>query len=81
MSSWETFSCRNLKNGRMSFLGQCNVETVLPPGFYISRASPAQKLQGSRVNCSKNFSRATFFVFWVTYVVDSYLSYLPVKQI
>ena len=31
-----------------------------------SRASPAQKLQGLSVVCSKKFSRATFFVFWVT---------------
>ena len=30
-----------------------------------SRASTAQKPQGLRVVCSKNFSRATFFVFWV----------------
>ena len=29
----------------------------------------------------KAFSRATFFVFWVTLLVDRYLSYLPVKQI
>ena len=46
-----------------------------------SRASPAQKLQGLRVVCSKKFSRATFFVFWVTELVNIYLSYLPVKQI
>ena len=46
-----------------------------------SRASPAQKLQDLRVVLSKNFSRATFFVFWVTYLVDIYLSYLPMKQI
>ena len=31
-----------------------------------SRASPAQKSQGLRVVLPKNFSRATFFVFWVT---------------
>ena len=31
-----------------------------------SRASPAQKSRGLRVVFSKNFSRATFFVFWVT---------------
>ena len=31
-----------------------------------SRASPAQKSQGLRVVYSKNFSRATFFVFWAT---------------
>ena len=30
---------------------------------------------------SKNFSWATFFVFWGTHLVDIYLSYLPVKQI
>ena len=46
-----------------------------------SRASPAQKSQGLKVVCSKNFSRATFFVFLSTLMVDIYLSYLPVKQI
>ena len=46
-----------------------------------SRASPAQKSQGLRVVCCKNFSRSTFFVFWVTWLVDSFLSYLPVKRI
>ena len=46
-----------------------------------SRASPAQKLQDLRVLYSKNFSRATFFVFWVTYLVDIYLNKIPVKQI
>ena len=35
-----------------------------------SRASPAQKSQGLRVIYSKNFSRATFFVFWGTHLVD-----------
>ena len=57
-SSRETFFFRNLKNDRMSFLGRCNVETVSRPA---SRASPAQKSQGLRVVCSKNFSRPTFF--------------------
>jgi hypothetical protein len=28
------FFCRNSKNGRMSFLGRCNVETVSDPGFW-----------------------------------------------
>ena len=37
--------------------------------LWASRASPAQKLQGLRLVFSKNFSRATFFVFWVTYIV------------
>ena len=50
------------------------------PRVWASRASLAQKLQGLRVVCSKNFSRATFFV-WRTNVVDRFLSYLPVKQI
>ena len=46
-----------------------------------SRASPAQKSQGLRVVYSKNFSRATFFVFWVSKLEDSYLNKLHVKQI
>ena len=46
-----------------------------------SRASHAQKSRGLRLVLSKNFSRAAFFVFWVTYLVDIYLSYLPMKQI
>ena len=59
-SSLETFFCRNLENVGMSFwanvmLRQSHVQS--------SRASPAQKPQGLRVVCSKNFSRATFFVF------------------
>ena len=35
--------------------------------LWASRATPAQKSQSLRVVCSKNFSRATFFVFWVTW--------------
>ena len=31
LSSQETFFCRKLKNGRMSFLDQCNVETASLP--------------------------------------------------
>ena len=31
--------------------------------------------------CSKKWSMATFFIFWVSYLVDSFLSYLPVKRI
>ena len=46
-----------------------------------SRVSPAHKLQGLRVVYSKNFSRATFFVFWGTHLVDRFLIYLPAKQI
>ena len=46
-----------------------------------SRASPAQKLQDLRLVCSKNFSRAIFFVFWVSQLVDMFLNNLPVKQI
>ena len=41
--------------------------------FRASRASLAQKSQGLRVVCSKNFSRATFFVFWSTPMVDIYI--------
>ena len=49
--------------------------------LWASRASPAQKSKSLRVVLSKNFSRATFFVFWVTWLVDAYLSYLPLKKI
>ena len=78
LSSLETFFCRNLKNVRMSFW----VNVMLRQSrLRASRASPAQKWQGLRVVCSKNFSRATFFVFWSTQMVDIYLSYLSVKQI
>ena len=59
-------------------LGQRNVETAC---VRASRASPGRKWPGLRVVCSKNFSRATFFVFWSTQMVDIYLSYLLVKQI
>ena len=48
---------------------------------WASRASPTQKSQGLRVGYSKNFSGATFVVFWGTHLVDRYLSYLSVKQI
>ena len=51
------------------------------PRFRASRASPAQKLRGLRVVYSKNFSRATFFVFWVSQLVDMFLNNLLVKQI
>ena len=37
--------------------------------------------KGWKVVYSKTFSRATFFVFWGTHLVDRYLSYLLVKQI
>ena len=46
-----------------------------------SRASPSQKSRGLRVVYSKNFSRATFFVFWVGKLDNSYLNKLHVKQI
>ena len=49
--------------------------------WFYSRASPAHKSQGWKVIYFKTFSRATFFVFWGTHLVDRYLSYLPVKQI
>ena len=54
---------------------------LIQPHIWPSRASPAQKLLDLRVTYSKNFSRATFFVFWRTHLVGIFLSYLPVKQI
>ena len=77
-SSLETFFCRNLENVGMSFLGQCNVEIVPVPGF---QGLSCSKTVGWRVVCSKKLSMATFFIFWVSYLVDSFLSYLPVKRI
>ena len=73
----ENFFLQKFKNGRMSFLGLCIVETLSL--LQASRASPAQK--DLWVVSSKNFSRATFFVFWVTLLENSYLNNLPVKQI
>ena len=51
------------------------------PRFRASRASIAQKMRGLRAVYSKNFSRATFFVFWVSQLVNMFLNNLPVKQI
>ena len=44
-----------------------------------SRASPAQKLQGLRVVCSKNFSRATFF-FSLGHIVGRYILELFARE-
>ena len=63
---------QNVIFGPMSFLDQFNVETCW--------ASPAQKSLSLRVIYSKNLSRDIFFVFWWTDLVESFLSYLPVKQ-
>ena len=74
--SQETFFCRNLKNYRMSFLCWCNVETASHPGLSCSKVARFES-----GFYSKNFSRAIFFDFWGTHLVDMFLSYLPVKQI
>ena len=63
LSSLETFFCRNWKNVGMSFWANVMLRQS---HVWASRASPAQKPQGLRVVCSKKFSMATFFVFWVT---------------
>ena len=63
LSSLEIFFCRNLKNFGMSFWA--NLMLGLSR-LRASRASPAQKSRGLRVVLSKNFSRATFLVYWVT---------------
>ena len=78
LSSLEFFFCRNLKNFGISFWANVMLRQSR---LQASRASPAQKSRGLRVVLSKKFSRTTFFVFWVTYLVDIYLSYLPMKQI
>ena len=40
--------------------------------FKFNTKYELQKSQGLRVVCSKNFSRATFFVFWVTERSDNF---------
>ena len=78
LSSLETFFCRNLKNSECHFWA----DVMLRQSRHrASRNSPAQKSQDLRMVCSKNFSRATFFVFWSTQMVNIYLSYLRMKQI
>ena len=71
---WKLYSADICKNVGMSFLGRQSC-------VWASRASSAQKLQGLRVVCSKKFSRATFFVFWGTHLVDVFLNNMPVKRI
>ena len=78
LSSWETLFCRNLKGAKCHFWADVMLRQ---PRFWASRASPAQKMRGLRVVYSKNFSRATFFVFWVSQLVDMFLNNLPIKQI
>ena len=73
--SLETFFCWNLKNVRMSIWANVMLRKSR---LWASRASPAQKSRSLRVVYSKNFSRATFLVSWVTYLLGRYL---PVKQI
>ena len=72
--SQETFFCRNLKNDKilLGCLGCLNISC---------RASPAQKMRGLRVILFQNFSRANFYIFRGTHLVNMFLSYLPVKQI
>jgi hypothetical protein len=64
--AWKLFP-RNLKMTEFHF--SANV-MLRQPRVRASRASPAEKSQGLRVVCPKNFSRATFFVFWGIHLVD-----------
>ena len=75
---WKLFSAEIWKMSECHF--RANV-MLRQSHLRASMASPAQKSMGLRVILSKNFSRATFFIFWVTYLVNIYLSYLPMKQI
>ena len=65
----------------LKIIQKCALAFLSSRDFFFSRASPAQKSRGLRVFYSKNFSRATFFVFWVTQLVDMFLSYLTMEQI
>ena len=68
----ETFFCRNLKNDRMSNLGQLNVETAL---CLVLQGLSCSKVAGYEDGLFIKFSRATFFVFISTHMVDVYLSF------
>ena len=46
-----------------------------------NKCSPCSKDEGFERSLSKNFSRATFFVFWVSELVNMFLNNLLVKQI
>ena len=61
--AWKLFSADIWKILERHFWATLKLRQSL---FWASRASPAQKSQGLRVVSFKNFSRATFFVFWVT---------------
>ena len=65
---WKTFECHFSAN---VMLRQSRL--------LASRASPAQKLQGLRVVCSKNFSRATFF-FSLGHIVGRYILELFARE-
>ena len=61
--AWKFFSAEIWKMLECHFLANVMLRQSR---LWATRASPAQKWQGLRVFFSKNFSRATFFVFWVT---------------
>jgi hypothetical protein len=62
-----------LKNVRMSFLGRCNVEKSLVRASLLGLS--CSKVAGFEGGLFINFSRATFFIFISTQMVDMYLSY------
>ena len=57
LSSQETCFCRNLKNDRMSFLDQCDVEAASLPGIYSLSCS---KVKGFEVLFQKLFKGYIF---------------------
>ena len=63
---------------------ECHLRTnvmLKQPRIRASRSSPAQNLQGLRVIYSKNFSRATFFVFWGSHFAIDFWVICPWKKI
>ena len=76
MSSRKTFFCRNLKNGRMSFLGRCNVETVSCPGFYGLSCS---KLEGFEVGVFQKLFNGYIFCF-LGHLVGGYIFELFARE-
>ena len=76
LSSLETFFCRNLKNVRMSFLGQCNVETVSPPGFQVLSCS---KVAGFEGGLFQKLFKGYIFCF-LGHLVGRYIFELPTRE-
>ena len=75
--AWKLFSAEILKILECHF----GADVMLRQSrLRASRASPAQKSKSLRVVYSKKFSRATFLVSWVTYLLGRYVFELSTRE-